>query len=121
MDHLPETVGLMKAATAEQSERGSRFNKGKAPLELIPADAEIEEAYVWGAGQEKYGTGNWEKGLPVSEVIGCLLRHANAIKRGEDIDPETGRHHAAHIRCNAAMLIRFTGTQFDDRTKKTKA
>lgn len=106
--------------TVPPPERGSRFNQGKAPLELIPAKAETEEAYVWAAGREKYGPWNWQKGMPVMEIIGCISRHLNALKRGETLDPETGRHHAAHIRCNAAMLIEFADRpELDDRPKKS--
>jgi hypothetical protein len=100
---------------------GKRFNGGKAPLDLIPARAEIEEAKVWGAGADKYGAHNWRGGMPFSIIIGCLQRHLAAIKAGEDIDRESGALHAAHIRCNAAMLIEFANRpDLDDRYKGDK-
>jgi len=35
------------------------------------------------------------------------LRHLEVIRLGEDIDPESGLLHAAHLQCNAQMLTEF--------------
>jgi len=90
---------------------GKRYNEGKPQLALIPAAAEIAEARVWTYGAKKYGENyNWYKGGPAlsyTEILNSMARHMNAIKAGEDVDPETGEHHAASIRCNAAMLIQW--------------
>lgn len=104
---------------AEPSNRGTKFNQGKAPMSLIPSRAEIEEAHVWGMGRDKYGNGNWTKGIPFTEILDSLGRHWNAYKGGQTLDPESGRSHMAHIRCNAAMLIEFEATRpdLDDRVK----
>lgn len=95
----------------------SRDNKSKPKLSYIPKLAQEAEARVWEFGAKKYGKRNWEKGLPWMSVLDSLLRHAIAIQSGENIDPETGEHHAAHIRCNAAMLIEYalTHPELDDR------
>ena len=57
--------------------------------------------------------------MPYTEVIASAMRHLEAIRLGEDIDPETGLLHAAHLMCNAAMLTEFhyTHPEFDDRVK----
>jgi hypothetical protein len=97
---------------------GVRKDAGKAPMGLIPPEAEEAEAHVWGAGAGKYGQFNWRKGMSLTRIIGCIQRHLAAIKRGEDYDKETGQPHAAHIRANAAMLIAFLGREdLDDRYK----
>lgn len=96
---------------------GKRFNSGKARVELLVPEAMEAEAKVWAMGAEKYGEYNWQKGMKWTIVIGCLLRHIFAIMRGEDIDKESGQLHAAHIKCNASMLI-YYHTHFkegDDR------
>ena len=62
------------------------------------------------AGAEKYDRNNWKKlwgDQTVEVVMASLLRHAFAIQKGEMLDEESGLPHAAHIRCNAAMLIRY--------------
>lgn len=91
-----------------------RYNSGKPELvdifKYIPQDAMLEEAAVWKMGAEKYGMNNWEKlwgDDTVKVVMSSLLRHAEAIVRGEINDKESGKQHAAHIRCNAAMLLRY--------------
>jgi len=90
---------------------GKRYNTGKPRMSLIPAIAEEKEAFVWTKGAEKYGEGfNWAKGGPAlsfSSILDSMGRHYNALKKGQDIDPESGEHHAAHIRCNAAMLLEY--------------
>jgi hypothetical protein len=92
-----------------------RYNNNKPEVRRVPADAIIEEAKVWTKGAAKYpdqpnGKANWERlwgDQTVSVCINSLLRHAYAINNGEARDQETGELHAALIRCNAAMLIRY--------------
>ena len=88
--------------------KADRFNEGKVDLSLLPAKACRAEARVWMKGEIKYGRDNWRKlwGDDTTRVVmASLLRHAFAILEGEKLDPETGEPHAAHIRCNAAMLL----------------
>lgn len=63
------------------------------------------------------GDRNWERGLSWSDTLSSLMRHAEAIKAGEDYDAETRLPHAAHIAWNGmaltSMLLRATGV--DDR------
>lgn len=118
VDHKPQAFAV-KDETLEQLSQidkpiASRFNAGKPRLTLIPVDAQLEEAAVWAKGAEKYGDYNWEKlwgDNTVSLCMDCLLRHAVAIQLGEVYDAESGLQHAAHIRCNAAMLIRYFNSQ----------
>ena len=67
-----------------------------------------ETIRVWEHGQKKYAAFNWMKGMSWSAVLSCYMRHADAIYRGELIDKESGRLHAAHLVCNAMMLVHFT-------------
>lgn len=64
-----------------------------------------------------YPKWNWMKGMKWSVPIGCILRHAQAIQRGESADPETGFPHMAHIQCNLIMLLLYRETyrEGDDR------
>lgn len=91
-------------------DKALRYNEGKVDYTLIPTDALEEEARVWMMGEKKYGRDNWEKfwGHDTTNVImQSLMRHACAILSGDMIDKESGLHHAAHIRCNAGMLLRY--------------
>lgn len=85
-----------------------KFNQGKVDLSLLPATACYEEAKAWMFGMDKYGRDNWKKlwgDKTIQVAMGSLLRHAFAILDNEMYDKESGLHHAAHIRCNAAMIL----------------
>ncbi len=87
-----------------------RHNQGKPELSRIPWDAEEEESKVWAYGADKYGDKNWEKLWGDQTVKVCLdsaLRHIAKMKKGAQIDEESGCLHAAHIRSNMAMIIRY--------------
>jgi hypothetical protein len=101
---------------------GKRFNVGKPRLDLLVPEALEAEARVWELGETKYGRWNWQKGMKWSTVIGCMLRHTFAIMRGEDVDKESGELHAAHIKCNATMLIYYYENfkAGDDRANRSK-
>lgn len=92
------------------SDTAKRHNEGKPRLSLIPAEAQIQEAKVWTHGAEKYGESNWEKLWGDKTVSVCLdsaLRHLLAIQAGELYDEESGLPHAAHVRCNMAMILEY--------------
>ena len=87
-----------------------RFNDGKVDLSLLPIEACREECKVWMKGEEKYGRFNWQKMWgddTINVVMASLMRHAFAILDGEINDEESGLDHAAHIRCNAAMILEY--------------
>ena len=99
----------------------------KPQLQLIPPAAEIAEAAAleYGAfkaprtdGVNGYGVNNWRAdGINLCTYIGACLRHLNAIKRGEDIDPKSGLPHWWHIRANTSIVIDAAehGMLTDDR------
>ncbi len=99
---------------------GLRFNSGKTRHDLVPAFAQEQYAKVLTKGAEKYAERNWELGMKWSKVISSLERHLQAIKRGEDLDQETGLLHSAHVMCNAAFLTEYykIHPQGDDRPHK---
>ena len=99
---------------------GKRFNDNKPRTELLIPEAMEAEARVWAMGAKKYGDYNWQKGMSWTVVLGCILRHTFAIMIGEDIDKESGELHAAHIKCNATMLIYYYlyYKKGDDRIKR---
>lgn len=99
------------------SDKGLRFNDGKARYDLIPQYAQEQLANVLTKGSEKYAERNWELGMKWSKVTASLKRHLAAFERGEDFDKETGLLHTAHIMCNAAFLTEYYKIypQGDDR------
>lgn len=78
----------------------------KAPLHLLPPIALEEESWVHKIGADKYGEWNWrESHVDIMTYIGATMRHLMAISKGEDIDPESGRSHWAHIGANANIVL----------------
>ena len=90
-----------------KKEEGLRFNTGKTRHDLVPSYAQEQYAKVMTFGSTKYAERNWEKGMKWSKVLASLERHLQAIKRGEDYDPETLLLHSAHIMCNAAFITEY--------------
>lgn len=99
--------------------KAKRNNKGKVDMTLLPTDALRAEARVWMHGEQEYGRDNWQKlwgDDTINVVMASLLRHAFAIMDGEVYDEKSGEQHAAHIRCNAAMLIRYFSSSSEKST-----
>lgn len=91
-----------------------RYNSGKVDLSLIPVEATLQECRVWAFGAEKYDRDNWKQlwgDQTVNVVMASALRHMMAILDGEENDSETGLPHAAHVRCNMAMLLEYYKSQ----------
>lgn len=93
----------------------------KAPLGLVPPHAMEQTAWVHKLGADKYGPWNWrETGVCASTYVNAILRHLNAWRDGEDLDPESGITHLAHIACSANILMdaEYCGKLQDDRNKR---
>lgn len=100
--------------------QGTKHDTEKPKTNLIPSEAIEQEAWIFTFGATKYGDYNWTKGINYSRIISAAMRHLLAINRGEDVDPESGRPHAAHVRANMAFLLQFmkeNRTELDDRYK----
>lgn len=119
--HLSGANSAIGAAVKVETPQltGTKHDTGKPRLELIPRSAIEAEARVLTHGAERYGLNNWRRGFDFSRLIGAMLRHTHAYNSGEDIDPESGLPHLAHIRATAGFLIEFMekGLGNDDRTK----
>lgn len=92
-----------KTTKQEPLTHGTKFDTGKPRFELIAPDAEYWLAKILTFGASKYADNNWT-GLTTKRVLGALKRHMNALESGEDIDPESGMPHHAHMLCNAMFL-----------------
>jgi len=106
--------------TPEERDRvsaGVKHDAEKPPLDLIPPEALFDEAMAWNFGAKKYGRYNFRAGIAYTRLLAALLRHAYALVKGEDNDPESGLPHEAHIRCCAGMLavMKKTRKDLDDR------
>jgi hypothetical protein len=103
-----------------KGEAGSK----KAPMWLLPPVALEQTAWVHKLGNDKYGPFNWRvTGVCATTYVSAIMRHLNAWRDGEDLDPESGISHIAHIAtsCNILMDAAACGTLQDDRNKRPGA
>lgn len=80
-----------------------------------------QTAWVHKLGAEKYGPYNWrETGVCATTYVAAIMRHLNAWRDGEDLDPESGISHIAHVACSCNILLdaQHCNTLQDDRYRK---
>lgn len=116
-----DTVQESAEVKAEESSEGVKFDGDKVRTDLYPPDAYEMISQVYTFGAKKYSAHNWSKGMDWSRLIGAAERHLLAFKKGEDLDPESGLPHLAHLGCCISMLLSFQARKdmdkFDDRQK----
>lgn len=96
----------------ESKPEGLKFDTGKLQYSLIPPSATKALAEVLSFGAKKYEKHSW-KTVPDGEerYLNALYRHLEAVRQGEEYDPESGFSHYAHVLCNAAFLLEFQQTR----------
>jgi hypothetical protein len=98
---------------------GTKYDKGKLPLDLWSPYAIEETTKVLAFGADKYKAYNWAEGIRYSRVFSALLRHLWAFWRRRKLDEESGLSHLAHAMCCLMFLLHYEATlaypAFDDR------
>jgi hypothetical protein len=90
----------------------------KPRLDLLEHCADIEIAAALLTGAAKYGVGNYRTIPIAARVYGAAIkRHVGAWLEGQELDPESGLSHLAHIGANVHVLFGAldAGTLQDDR------
>jgi hypothetical protein len=83
---------------------GVKFDQGKARFDLMPPGVLEGVAEVFTYGANKYGERNWEKGMKWGRLFGAAMRHAWAFWNGNELDPESKKHHLYHAIASLMML-----------------
>lgn len=100
----------------------SKFDSGKARMDLLPMRPLKDIAEILTIGAEKYGAENWRTGEPIahSRHFAGIQRHLMAYWSGEDYDPETGKSHLAHAACGLLFYMELAKShpEKDDRCKQ---
>lgn len=87
---------------------GLKDDKQKLRWDLLPLDSCEQVVAVLTFGAKKYAPNNWQLVHDAQErYYAALLRHLKSWRCGEQIDPESGLHHLAHVACNALFLCWF--------------
>lgn len=94
---------------AEGRAKRDGLTQGKPQIGLVLEfrDAIEGAAKALAKGADKYGRGNWQKGMPTEEVVDSMMRHLLAYINEEDVDPEDGMYHTDKILTNALMLAEY--------------
>ena len=93
----------------------------KPQLSLIPGSVLVHLAEAFKEGAKKYGSYNWRtKKVQAMIYLDAALRHISATIDGEDIDPESGKHHLDGALASLAIYIDAleTGNLLDNRPTK---
>jgi hypothetical protein len=103
-----------------QSSTAIRYDQDKLRLDLLPVRPLQDIAAVYSNGAKKYSDRNWELGMMWSRCYASLFRHLLAFWSGENLDPESGQPHLAHVAVNAMFLLEYMRThpELDDRPNK---
>lgn len=90
-------------------EKGRKDDNGKTQYHLLNWKHVEDDAKVLAFGARKYAPDNWKLvENPVERYRDALIRHLTAYMAGEEIDPESGLPHLAHVRVNASFLQYFS-------------
>lgn len=105
LDARPDFVPFVSLEDAQPA-TGQKFDTGKPLIGAIPPHAELAVARVMTFGAQKYARDNWRKidDIP-TRYMDAALRHLNAVRRGDTVDPESGEHHLAHAACCILFML----------------
>ena len=82
------------------------LGSNKVPMHLWPQTATIWGAMAMLDGATKYGRSNWRAtGVRASIYNDAIFRHLSAWFEGEDIDPDSGLPHLAHLLASVAIIV----------------
>lgn len=108
--HIPLRSGNPKDRLAQA--------QNKAPLDYLEPVAEEQIAWAIKNGADKYGIRNYVKeSIRARVYVGAIKRHVDAWLRGEDLAPDSGLHHMAHVGANVHVILAAieAGMFIDDR------
>lgn len=98
-------------------EQAMRFNEGKPKWSLVHFKSLEPMIRVLEFGALKYAPKNWQKSMPLDEILNSMQRHLAAIMDGEEIDSESKISHMGHIMCNA-MFYNYHKSLQDEKSRQ---
>lgn len=86
---------------------GTKYDQGKVRMDLIPTELLEGVGKVLTFGATKYNEDDWRGFKPADHkrLIGAAMRHMEAYRGGEYLDPESCLPHLAHIATNCGFLL----------------
>ena len=85
-----------------------KFDGDKLRYDLMPPGPIAEVVKVLTDGARKYKPNNWRECTDLGRYEAAMMRHFEAYRAGELIDPDSGSPHLAHAMCNLVFLMELT-------------
>ena len=114
---IDNTVTQLDPNGFDQHTKGAKLDAGKPDASLLLDFSHALEmvAAVGTFGAAKYTKGGWlEVPNGRARYTAALLRHLLAEGKGEDLDPESNLHHAAHTAWNALARLDLILREIDN-------
>lgn len=87
-------------------EEGMKFDTDKPRWSLLPPRTLNEVIAVLEYGAKKYQADNWKYvDNAYQRYYDAAMRHVDAWWNGQQLDPETNKHHLAHAICCMMFLM----------------
>lgn len=100
----------------DNEDKAMRFNEGKPKWNLVHYKSLEPMVRVLEFGALKYAPRNWQKPMPLEEILNSMQRHLAALMDGEEFDKESKIHHMGHIMCNA-MFYNYHYNKLKENSK----
>jgi len=100
------TTSVLKNIENPSKEGLILYDSDKLRYDLLPPFAIEKVVKILTLGAEKYAPGNWKYVEHWKErYTAALMRHLEAYRKGESIDPESGESHLSHMLCCGIFLL----------------
>ena len=101
-----EDDAILAAAGYPDGNPKTRFGEAKVKLSSTPTGPLRAMGNVFELGAHKYGRFNWRlHEVSATVYYDAAMRHLMAWFDGEDLDPESGESHLAHVMACMAILM----------------
>jgi len=101
-----ETASILASASQPDSNPKTALGQAKPRLSDTPTESIKQLGLVHSMGAAKYGAFNWrEHNVSATVYYDAAMRHLMAYFDGQDLDPESGLLHLAHVMACASILI----------------
>lgn len=110
-----------KSGEQKDPTEGMKYDGGKPRWDLLPMDVLEEVVEILTMGARKYTPDNWKYvDNAENRYYAALMRHLVAWRKGEKMDPESGKNHLAHVGCCLIFLHYFDLHRRDKRNEETE-
>lgn len=93
-------------AVTKETNPKAAFGAAKPGLSVIPSTALYALAAAHMDGAYKYGAHNWRvSGVDARTYYDAAMRHLTAFWEGEDLAPDSGVPHLAHVMACCAIIL----------------